>query len=242
MNPPINGQGFPSAHPRSDTPVDGFLTAGDGQPLEGVHVAGSLGGCCPLTADSADTDENGHFHLNHPGTVLHFSRPDLRPQALVLADADSTVHVALERSEDNLVTRDCNKSTQRDEKISGQWLRLAVPKTTMRIDGGETDVDYRRYVIRPSGGDSVLELWFGSYAMGGTPADDMFVGSTTFRQRFVLTSKAEIVGVDSWGTLKNGAHWRQMAVVAEGAIYRNATAKDAALFDAIINGACTKGL
>ena len=239
-----SGQGYPSStRSRPDTPVDGILTGSDGRPLVGVRVVGSLQlRCCPATIDSAESDAEGHFHLEHPGTVLHFSREDLRPQTLVLSAADSTVRVALEPSADDLEVVACEKTSQRGEKFAGRYSHFAVSDSSMRIRRGTIDVDYVIHLIQPANGTSTLQLWFGDYALSSVPDDDTFIDSSVFRQRQVKTVRGEVIGLDSWGTLKNGRRWRQMSILSEGSIYRDASPEDAVAFDQIVNAVCTTGL
>jgi hypothetical protein len=239
-----SGQGYPwSTRSRPDTPVDGVLTGNDGRPLVGVHVDGSLQlRCCPSKVESADSDAAGYFRLEHPGTVLHFYREDLRPQTLVLTAADSMVRLVLEPSADNLRAVACEKATQRGEKLDGFHIHFAVSDSSMRIRRGTFDVDYVLHLIQSKNGTSSLELWFGPYAMSGVPDDDTFIDSSGFRQRHIQTASGETIGLDSWGTSKSGRRWRKMSIVGEGSIYRDATPEDAAAFDRIVNSVCTTGL
>ena len=98
-----------------------------------------------------------------------------------------------------------------------------------------------RHLIESKKRKSILEIWFGRLAIGGYPADDTFVNSPTFRERHVLSASGQIVGLDSWGTWKNDRRWRQMSILSEGAVYRDATPEVAEAFDRIINSACTNG-
>jgi hypothetical protein len=239
----MTGQGFPpSTGGRPDAPVDGVLTTSDGRPLAGVHVSGSLRVGAPFRSDTTRSDADGRFHLDHPGTVLHFYRDDLRPHSLVIAAADTRVRVSLEAATDNLVTMACETAAKPGREIAGSYAGFNISDQSMRVSGGEIDVDYRRFLIRLGHSESVLELWFGPYAMSGVPGDDMFIDSSVFRERQVVAAKGDIVGLDSWGTLKNGRRWRQTSIVSEGAIYRSATSQEAESFDRIINSVCVKGL
>jgi hypothetical protein len=179
--------------------------------------------------------------LEHPGTVLQFFREDLRPEALVLKAADSLVRVVLHPSADSLHTVVCGKASRRRDKLAGSHVRFSILDSSLRVHRGTTDVDYVRHLIESKARKSILEIWFGPYAMDGYPADDTFINSSVFRERHVLSARGEIIGLDSWGTWKNGRRWRQVSIASEGAVYRDATPEDADLFDRVINSACTNG-
>jgi hypothetical protein len=114
-----------------------------------------------------------------------------------------------------------------------------VPKDGMKSLGGNPDVDYVRYVIRPNKGASYLNLWFGPYSISTEPDDQQFVESVDFSQRNLASVKGGVIGMDSWGRLSSGLSWRHTAAFGSGAVYRNADKESAALFDQIINSICT---
>ena len=104
------------------------------------------------------------------------------------------------------------------------------------------DVDYVVHVIESKKDKSLLEIWFGVYAIDGDPHDDLYINSSTFAERHVRRPGGEIVGTDSWGTLKSGRRWRQTRIVSEAARYRDAAPAAIDAFDRIITSVCTTGL
>lgn len=225
---------------QNEPPIDGVVTGTDGQPIAGVAVYGSQSKtCCPFKRAHATTDSNGHFHLENPGEVLHFSADKFRPQAFVVAPQTPAVQVSLQRSSDELAVPSCTKPRRGLRRIGwGYGPQFDVPKRAAEILGGKPDVDYSRYVIKPKKGKGFLELWFGPYAMGSDPADEKFTSSVTFAQRKVVSAADGVIGIDSWGKLRNGEKWRQTAIVSQGARYDAAKPDDAALFDEIIDSLC----
>ena len=118
-------------------------------------------------------------------------------------------------------------------------LQFKVPTRAVNILGGDPDVDYVRYLIKPMASETTLELWFGPYAMNMDPDDDLILDSVAFAQRNVDNDKGQLVGEDSWGRLADGTAWRQTAVMAEGgARYRNASPEYVELFNPVINSIC----
>jgi hypothetical protein len=119
-----------------------------------------------------------------------------------------------------------------------------VPPREVRLNLGETDVDYVVHTVKAKHGNDRVEFWFGPYAMSPTPDDEQFVESEAFATRNVVKpsnptdGSGGVVGSDTWGRLADGTMWRQMAFGLEGARYQNVSSENAALFDRIINSAC----
>src|SRR5208282_4020481 len=70
---------------QTESSLKGIVVAADGKPLTEVLVYGSVWKrCCPYQQDKVTTDEKGEFLLEHPGTVVHFSKANLQPLVFVL--------------------------------------------------------------------------------------------------------------------------------------------------------------
>ncbi|MGB6974758.1 MAG: hypothetical protein WBD67_08765 [Terracidiphilus sp.] len=124
-------------------------------------------------------------------------------------------------------------------------LQFDVPQRDVRLIRGKADVDYVVDTVKAKRGDDRVEFWFGPYALDSTPDDEQFVESETFATRNVIMlpglvrgSEGGVIGADTWGRLRNGKTWRQMAIVGEGARYRGVSPENGTLFDRIINSAC----
>ena len=230
-------------------PVVGTVTARDGTPVAGVQVFGSKWkACCPYQRDSMTTDKSGSFRIEHPGEVLHFLPGDsFQLQSLVVTPGMSTLNVILDPASNNFTFPACSKPQRGFERIGwGEYgLQFDVPRGDAHLIRGKVDVDYIVHTVRAKHGDGRVEFWFGPYAMDSTPDDEQFVESETFATRNVVTpqglvrgSEGGVIGRDIWGHLPNGKMWRQMAIVGEGARYRDVRPETAALFDQIINSAC----
>jgi hypothetical protein len=229
-------------------PIAGRVTAKDGTPVVGVVVSGSEWKCCPTQRDSMTTDKSGSFHIEHPGTVLHFlPRDSFQPQSLVVTPQISTLNVILDPAGPSLSLAACGVPQRGFERIG--WgkdgLQFDVPQHEVSLVRGKVDVDYVVHIVKAKNGEDRIEFWFGPYAMNSTPDDEQFVGSETFAARNVVMprglvrgSEGGVVGSDVWGRLPNGKTWRQMAIVGEGARYRDVSPENAVLFDRIINSAC----
>ncbi len=228
-----------SAIGQIDGGVDGLVTTKSGQPVAGVSVQGSESKtCCPFKGEHATTDENGRFHLEHPGAVVHFSDTGFEPQALVLPPGTSQVQVTLSAPGNDLTAPPCGARRPGTKQI-GWRVRFDVPRRAVRILGGKTDVDYVRYLIKPKTGDAFLELWFGPYAISTEPDDEDFVSSVEFSQRQIVAPGLGVVGTDSWGQHRDQGKWRQTAIAGGGGSrYRATRPEDVALFDQIANSIC----
>ena len=99
-------------------------------------------------------------------------------------------------------------------------LQFSVPVHEVEIRGGKPDVDYVRYLLKAKNDNGYLELWFGIYAMGTDPDDDLLVNSVKFEQRDVVDSSGHVLGRDGWGKLTDGTIWRQTTDGSEGSRYR----------------------
>jgi hypothetical protein len=121
----------------------------------------------------------------------------------------------------------------------GQYgLKFKVPKRGVKILGGDPDVDYVKFVIKPADHDTALVLWFGPYALTPEPKQEQLKSSAEFTQTKVVNSDGTAIGLDTRGKNHDNTTWRRFAVWLEGAVYENASASDAALFDRVIESAC----
>jgi hypothetical protein len=231
-------------------PITGRITARDGTPVAGVKVSGSEWKCCPSQYDTATTDQNGSFRIEHPGAVLHvLPSEDFQPQVLVVAPHMSTLNVTLDRVGPSLAIAACHDLQRGMERIG--WgtngLQFDVPTHKVKLIRGKSDVDYVVHIVKAKSGDDRVELWFGPYALSSTPDDKQFVESESFAIRGVTMlsgliqgSDGGTVGADVSGHLSDGKVWRQTNVGLEGARYRNVSPENAAIFDRIIDSACWK--
>jgi hypothetical protein len=227
---------------QSKQSMKGLVVTKDGQPIAGVLVYGSVWKrCCPYQQDKVTTDGKGEFLLEHPGAVVHFTKADLQPLAFVIKPGTSRVRIVMSLAENALAVPTCVKPESNQKLIGwGKYgLHFPVPKDGMEILGGEPDVDYVRYIVKPNKGESYLNLWFGPNSISTEPDDEQFVVSVDFSQRNLASVKGGVIGMDSWGRLGSGLRWRHAAAFGSGAVYRNADIESAALFDQIINSICT---
>jgi len=137
----------------------GFVVTKDGQPIAGVSVQGSIWKrCCPYQQDKATTNERGEFFLEHGGTVIHFSKPDLQPLAFVVKPGTSQVRVVMSPVENQLTVPACVQPDSAHKLVGwGKYgLHFAVSHAGVQILGGKPDVDYVRYVIKPDKDDYYL--------------------------------------------------------------------------------------
>ncbi|MGB7330195.1 MAG: carboxypeptidase-like regulatory domain-containing protein [Terriglobales bacterium] len=217
--------------------LSGKVTDANGKPLAGVDVQGSSGKCCPVKKDSAKTDPMGDFHLDRAGQVIRVWKEGFTSQTLVVKPGVYEMQILLHVSND-LDVPECRKPRHGYRQI-GHRVMFAVPKHGTKILGGKWDVDYVRYLIKPRGSASNLELSFGPYAISMTPDDEQFANSSDFVQRDLAIAGFGLAGQDSSGRFANGNRWRYFAFGGMGgAIYKDALPKEAALFDQIIDSAC----
>jgi|HubBroStandDraft_6_1064221.scaffolds.fasta_scaffold254268_2 hypothetical protein len=224
---------------QTDAGIEGSVTTNSGQPIAGVSVNGSASKtCCPSDNDRATTDEKGFFHLERPGAVAHFFKEGFEPQTLVIPPGTPQVHVTMSAQSNDLTAPPCGAHQPATKQI-GWRVRFDVPRRTVKILGGKTDVDYVRYLIKPKTGDAYLELWFGPYALSTEPPDEDFVSSIEFWQRRIVAPGVGVVGTDSWGRLRDQGRWRQTVIAGGGGSrYRATRPEDVALFDQIANSIC----
>jgi hypothetical protein len=227
---------------QSKQSLKGLVVTKDSQPIAGVLVYGSVWKrCCPYQQDKVTTDGKGEFLLEHPGAVVHFTKANLQPLAFVVRPGTAQIRIVMTPAESALTVSTCGQPGSNQKQIGwGRYgLHFTVPKDGVKILGGEPDVDYVRYVIKPNKGESYLDLWFGPYSISTEPDDQQFVESVDFSQRNLTSVKGEVIGMDSRGRLSSGLSWRHTAAFGSGAVYRNADKESAALFDQIINSICT---
>jgi hypothetical protein len=231
----------PSAYSQTDPPLDGRVISESGQPIEGVSVTGSRSKtCCPFKSDSTYTDATGAFHLEHPGGVVHFFDKAHEPQILIVKPEVAKVEITLASPSNDLVMPNCTKPDRSQREIGwGKYgLHFFVPRKGMNVSGGKSDADYTVFFVRSRTSPVQLQLWFGAYAMGLDPEDEVLINSATFSQKRILNAEGELVGTDSRGQLQDGLTWRQTAAGFQGAKYRAARRDDAELFDRIIGSVC----
>jgi hypothetical protein len=227
---------------QSKPSMKGLVVTKDGQPIAGVLVYGSVWKrCCPYQQDRVTTDGKGEFRLEHPATVVHFTKANLQPLTFVVKPGTAQIRIVMTLAENVLTVPTCGQPESNQKQIGwGKYgLHFTVPKDGVKILGGEPDVDYVRYIIKPNKGESYLDLWFGPYSISTEPDDQQFVESVDFFQRNLTSVKGEVIGMDSWGRPSSALSWRHTAAFGSGAVYRNADKESAALFDQIINSICT---
>ena len=227
---------------QTNSAVSGTVTTRGGEPVAGVLVYGSMSTtCCPFKREQITTNPEGHFRLEQPGRVVHFSRSGLQPKTIVLGEQLSEIQVAMNPTTNSLVVPVCEEPALEHKRIGwGKYgLQFSVPARGVKILGGKPDVDYVRYAIEPKGSKAYLELWFGGNAAASDADDDRFIESAEFSERNVVFPDGSIIGKDSSGRLRSGGSWRHTAVMVQGAaIYRDATQEDASIFDQIISSIC----
>jgi hypothetical protein len=149
---------------------------------------------------------------------------------------------SISRGQSNPETRipQCGKLPPSQRWISwGKYgLKFQCPKRGVKILGGKPDVDYVKFVLRPVHGNAALVLWFGGMAFNAQPGGEQTKGSVTFRQAKVVAPDGTEIGLDSRGQKPDTTFWRHFGVRTEGAEYDNASDRDAAMFDNIIETAC----
>src|SRR5262249_18483448 len=184
-------------------------------------------------------ERKGFIFLEHGGTVIHFSKSNLQPLAFVVKPGPSQLRVVMSPVQNQLTVPACVQPDSAHKLIGwGKYgLHFTVPSAGVQILGGEPDVDYVRYVIKPDKNAFYLELWFGPYSISTEPDDERFVESIEFSQRNLTSSKG-VVGMDSRGRTRNALNWRQTAAFGSGAVYRDVDSESAALFDKIIDSIC----
>jgi len=230
-----------SACGQSMPPMRGTVVTKDGQPIAGVSIFGSVWKrCCPYQQDTTTTDDKGKFHLEHPGTVLHFSKAGFQPLVVIVKPGTSQVRIVMTLPENSLTVATCGQSGANEKQLGwGKYgLHFTVPKEGVKVLGGNVDTDYVRYVVKLDKSDSYLSLWFGPYSIAAEPDDEQFVSSASFSQRNLISVKNEVIGKDSSGQLNSGLKWRHTGAFGSGAVYQNATEGEAAVFDKIINSFC----
>lgn len=226
---------------QTESALKGVVVTADDKPLAGVVVYGSVWKqCCPYQRDKVTTDGKGEFFLEHPGAVMHFSKANLQPLALIVKPGTAQIRVVMTLAGSALTVPTCVQPESNQKQIGwGKYgLHFRVPKNGIKVLGGKPDVDYVRYVIKPNNGESYLNLWFGPMSISTEPDDQQFVESVDFSQRNLASAKGAVIGMDSWGRLSGGLSWRHTAAFESGAVYRNADKESAALFDQIINSIC----
>lgn len=215
-----------------EKPVKGRVSNAAGQPVADVTVYGSR--------DRTKTDVDGQFRLQEPGLVIHLQKEGLQPLSLVIQREEPELEVTMEPANGSMTLPACGKLKPGEKWIPrGKYgLRFSAPMHDIQILGGKPDVDYVRYELKTKSGKAYLELWFGIYALGADPDDDLIVNSVKYRERNVVDSSGQLLGRDSRGELKDGTIWRQTIDGAEGSRYENASPSEAELFDHIVDSVC----
>lgn len=117
-------------------------------------------------------------------------------------------------------------------------LFFSVPKRGVKTLGGKLDVDYVKFVIKPTNHEASLVLSFGGMAFRPEPPYEMLRNSASSTQTKLLDVRGHKIGLDSRGINRDKSRWRWLGVASEGATYEDASAEDAVLFDRIIDSAC----
>ncbi len=226
---------------RAQAPMHGTVVSEDGQPIADVNVSGSPPEASPYKRDVTKTDATGRFILDHPGAVVHFFKETFEPLTIITAQARSQTQFVLPTAKNDLVVPPCGPVPAGSRRLDGGIrLQFVVNLKTVKILGGKTDVDYRKYVIKPKSpkdSKAYLALWFGPYAFEAEPFDDDLIQSQRFSQRNLVLASGGAIGIDTVGA-KNGLRWRHTGGLGNGADYDLANDDEARLFDEIVNSIC----
>jgi hypothetical protein len=154
----------------------------------------------------------------------------------------STSQAGPKKSPEAMVVPVCGKPDPHLRRIG--WGKFGpqfdVPMQEVEVLGGEPDVDYVRYVIKPKTGKGYLELWFGLYAFNPNPEKELLIQSVSSQKRDVVGTSGEPMGTDSSGKLQTGEVWRHTFFLISGmngARFR-AGQENTPLFNRIIDSAC----
>lgn len=221
--------------------MHGTVVSEDGQPIADAHLYGSRPNGPPYKPDTATTDASGRFILDHPGAVVHIYKESFEPLTLITARSGTQTQFVLSKAKNDLAVPPCGPTPAGMRRLDGGTdLQFIVNPKVVKIAGGNTDVDYRRFVITPKSSKrskAYLALWFGPYAFDMQPSDEDFLQSDSFSQRNLILISRGTIGYDTTG-IKNGLHWRHTGGVGNGAEYDFANDDEARLFDDIVNSIC----
>ena len=97
----------------------------------------------------------------------------------------SKSHVVPKKSTESMLVPVCSEPDSHLRRIG--WGKFGpqfdVPMQEVEVLGGEPDVDYVRYVIKPKTGDGYLEFWFGPTAMSPDPDKELLENSVGTQKR-----------------------------------------------------------
>jgi hypothetical protein len=235
----------PAVLGQADTPIQGTVVTREGKPIEGVHVYGSQGRCCPVWGEQTVTNKEGQFRLERPETVIHFFQESLQPQSIVIRPGRPIVPIVMNPATNAMTVPDCGPLQPGQRRIgSGPYaLQFTISGLSLRIDAGDAGLDYVGYVIRRTQSQSSMSVSFGMFDAVPDPDDDRFIASSDYVQRLLFVQDGlfhgRVAGLDSRGHLRGGGSWRHTAVGFVGeADYTKASTEDTVAFDQVIDSMC----
>ena len=130
-----------------------------------------------------------------------------------------------------------------DTKLT-QWtnrLALKLPPKDANYQRGKVDVDYVRDVLQRKSTKAFMSLWSGPTAFGPEPPRNLLKDSPSYSKRDFHDANGKTFGMESFGTTKEGKHWRHTWIALsgmDGITYTVDSADDATFFDRIIDSLC----
>jgi len=189
--------------------MSGFITARDGNPIEGVTVVTSGKGFNGWATSKTD----GSFRLSAVGAFVSFRHADYKPVLLQSSDLTAPVHVTLDRSDDTVwKVNSCNSQPDKGLAWIGGELRINPGSSHEGPVYGEHDSHW--YVHR---GRDRLHVVDGYAWHAGLPLEETLVQSESISIRGWLFEK-RIVGLDLSGHNSEGKYWRWVGAPLASAI------------------------
>jgi hypothetical protein len=210
-------------------PVSGFVTASNGDPIEGVLVIASGAGF----AGWATTGKDGSFGPSVAGKFVSFRHTRYKPVLVRASSTGDPMRVRLEPADEAFSRLEpCGSKPNNGKGWVGSGLRVRPPTKPKGPIFGEHDSHW--YVRK---GKDRLHIVDGYAWHSGLPLEDVLVRSQNITVRG--WTFGENVVLDLSGQTTGGKYWRWVGLpVAEAIEYETAQRATADYFDKIIETMC----
>jgi hypothetical protein len=177
--------------------VSGFVTTGNGDPIQGVLVIGSNTGLW----GGVTTEADGSFHLSPAGKVISFRHVGYKPVLVRVSSSADPMRVRLEPADDTVRRLEpCASMPNNGKEWVGSGLRIKPPKKAEGPVFGDHDSHW--YVRN---GKDRLHIVDGYAWHNGLPLEETLVQSENITLR--SWTFGENVVLDLSGRTRVGKNW-----------------------------------
>lgn len=217
--------------PKAQT-VAGIVVDAAGNPVAGAHIDHSD----VREQESLFTDEQGRFQVRTRAPALVVRKLGF-DGALIRTGPVGPLRVVLEKATGSIPA--CRDKCEGLASAKSMFCFAPVPGVEVHGQGKMGESTSRAFLVTTRDGPREILLGSGPMWSLGIPYTGDVWESTEYSEKSFAIGDSEII--DARGVTMDGKRWRYLGRFGESASYYEVDARDAALADRFLDGACVGG-